>query len=185
LTKLTDTTRTIMRPADAGNLAIAARSTINALIQRGHDDHAARIKRDMSDFLRGSIVVHVETLRHWEELFEVAGDLLAADDTHLAYQTAQQAGYRAYCERQAFEKDAKFVGTAPPVTYDNLNARLSDAYEIIASLPKLADPDLDARVQQVAELIDQLTYDTFDDHLDEAGVDGSASVETTVLGVAA
>ena len=185
MTKLTDTARTIMRPADAGNLATAARSTIAALIQLGHADHAARIKNNMSEFLRGSVVVHVEALRHWEDLFEVASDLLSADDTHLAYHTAQQAGYRAYCERKAFEKDAKFVGAAPSVTYDNLNAILNDAYEIIAALPKLADPDLEARVQQVTELIDRLTYDTSEDQLDEAGVDDSDCVETTTLGVAA
>ncbi|MFG6661440.1 hypothetical protein [Sulfitobacter sp. 915] len=64
-----------------------------------------------------------------------------------------------------------------PMTYEGLNAKLNAAYEIMQALPELADRALDARVQHVANLLDGLTLDTFDDTLDADGISPEQVVE--------
>ncbi|MCP1168899.1 hypothetical protein [Limimaricola litoreus] len=183
MTKLSETARTVLRAADAGRLADAARATIRALIQHGHDDQAATVQLAMSEFLRGSAVVHIETLRHWEDVFEAAGDLLAVDPD-IAHCTAYLAGYLTHREIQAYERDVRYLQvSATAMTYDNLSARLDDAYEILAALPTVANPVLEARIKQVAELLSDLTYDTDPEHLLEAGIDPDTRV--AAVGVAA
>jgi hypothetical protein len=61
------------------------------------------------------------------------------------------------------------VNTVPTwsITYADLNADLNNAYEILTALPRLTDPSLEARVNQVAELLDQLTYNTCADTQEE------------------
>ncbi|WP_394441693.1 hypothetical protein [Sulfitobacter sp. 1A12779] len=49
------------------------------------------------------------------------------------------------------------------ITYADLN----NAYETLTTMPQLTDPALEARVSQVAELLDQLTYDTCADTQEE------------------
>lgn len=178
LTKLTETARTILRSADAGRLTTAAQATINALKQHGHDEQATRVELSMSKFLRGSVVVHIETLRDWQDVFETAADLLVVSDPDLAHRTVYQAGYQVHREIQAYERDLRFLAATPSaaMTYNNLNVRLGDVYEILAALPAVADPALEGRIQYVAQLLDDLTDDTYPDHLDEAGVDPDAPV---------
>lgn len=184
MTKLTETARTTLRPADAGRLADAVRATIQALIRHGHDEHAARVQLSMSEFLRGSAVVHIETLRHWEDVFEMAGDLLAAHDDDLAHCTAYQAEYLIHCEIQAYERDVRYLQvSATAMTYDNLSARLDDAYEILVAVPTAANPVLEARIQHVAELLSELTCDTDPEHLAEAGI--APDTRVAALGVEA
>ncbi len=93
------------------------------------------------------------------------------DDPCVADETADIAASYIYCELVALginpSKDD--VNTVPTwsITYADLNADLNNAYEILTTLPRLTDPALEARVNQVAELLDRLTYDICADTQEE------------------
>ena len=174
MTKIADTDTTIFHAADAGGLVKATQETISALHRHGFTKHAAVIRRATAQFVAGRSLVEVGKLRRWWALFDHAWDLLAnspIDDPCIADETADIAASYIYCELVALgvnpTKDD--VNTVPTwsITYADLNADLNNAYEILTALPRLTDPALEARVNQVAELLDQLTYDTCADTQEE------------------
>ncbi|MFG6569798.1 hypothetical protein [Sulfitobacter sp. 1A13679] len=174
MTKISDDDTTIFHAADAGGLVQATQDTISALQRHGYIEHAAVIRRATAQFVAGRSLVEIGTLRRWWSLFEHAWDLLAnspIDDPCVADDTADIAAGYIYRELVALgvtpSKGDMNTKSAWAITYDDLNADLNNAYEILTTLPRLTDPALEARVNQVAELLDQLTYDTCADTQEE------------------
>lgn len=120
----------------------------------------------------------IETLQQWLALIDEAYDLISGSgDDCTADETADLAAYYIRKEIRNIEAAAR----TPLTTYDQLNGRLQDAYDLLGNLPRLAHPGLDARVQRVVELLDELTHDTHDaDKLAEAGIDPNGPVERTL-----
>lgn len=178
MTKTTDTNSTPSYAVEAEKLAEAVQATIVALKDNDHADHAEAVECAMAGFLRGNTMVEIDTLHQWLALFETAHELISdSGDECTVDETADLAFYCISKEISVLEAAA----WNPMMSYDVLNRLLNDAYETLADLPRLADATLDARVQRVVQMLDELTYDTWDGrHLAEAGIDPNGAVEATV-----
>lgn len=167
MTKLTNT----------NELADAVNATVTALIDNGHNEHAEVVQHSIANILRSGSPITIDTLHQWLGLIDVAHCLISdAGDECTADETAEHASSYVRKEIDAINVAA---GEAP-TNYGQLHNRLNDAYAIIADLPNLAHPALHARVRQVLNMLDDLTFDTFDEYrLKSAGIVPGSVVQAT------
>lgn len=182
--KTADTEIAYFDAEEAAELTKVTDETTDALIRHGYVEHAETIRRATEQkFVDGCWQVVAGTLLRWHRLFDHAFDLLARspiDDPCIADNTAEIAGGLVY-----YKLGTIGITPTPLMTLQEMNSTLNEAYETIAALPKLRDPALDARLQLVVKLLDDLTLDTYDDTLDEAGICPRSPIEANIIEVAA